>query len=292
MVGQEKEVFKFHPLCKPLALSYLCFADDLLLFCKGDKNVVIMLLRAFKTFSQPSGLCMNQSKSCIYSNGVPKEIITEIIHVAGIVEGKLPFRYLGVPISAKRLSALNCAKLVDKAFLIKLKHYAGAFYSKEKKMDSNAYTIKQGYQWLGGVDVQQQWHKFVWNHLSLPKHCFIGWIAANRRLLTKDRLHSLLLSTDKVCVLCGIEDEDHCHLFFKCQFSRRCLDLDFTQEKVIGAMIQALTYKIWEVRNKCRFENLIVRPEFIVKVIKEEVMFRVLHVNNAKNRDSISQWLK
>ncbi|XP_074298118.1 uncharacterized protein LOC141628935 [Silene latifolia] len=78
MVVQEKEGFKFHPLCKPLALSHLCFADDLLF------------------------------------NGVPKEIITEIIHLAGIVEDKLPFRYLGVRISAKRLSALDCAKLVDK----------------------------------------------------------------------------------------------------------------------------------------------------------------------------------
>ena len=35
------EVFKFHPKCKKVQLTHLCFADDLLIFAKGDKESVI-----------------------------------------------------------------------------------------------------------------------------------------------------------------------------------------------------------------------------------------------------------
>lgn len=62
--------FRYHPRCKRLNLMHICFADDLLLFSKGDVGSVTQLFEAFKLFSSASGLKANQSKSSIYFGGV------------------------------------------------------------------------------------------------------------------------------------------------------------------------------------------------------------------------------
>ncbi|XP_062118079.1 secreted RxLR effector protein 78-like [Humulus lupulus] len=58
--------FKHHPRCAPLKLNHLCFTDDLLLFSSGDVPSIMLLLRAFKRFSETSGLHANNSKTFIY----------------------------------------------------------------------------------------------------------------------------------------------------------------------------------------------------------------------------------
>ncbi|KAL9224936.1 hypothetical protein vseg_000914 [Gypsophila vaccaria] len=42
--------FHYHPMCKELKLANLMFADDVLLFCKGDVQSIMTLLRAYSTF--------------------------------------------------------------------------------------------------------------------------------------------------------------------------------------------------------------------------------------------------
>ncbi|XP_074314393.1 uncharacterized protein LOC141649604 [Silene latifolia] len=65
--------FTFHPLCRALVLNHLCFTDDLLLFYRGDRISVTIILRAFATFSKASGLEFNRDKSDIYFNGMSNE---------------------------------------------------------------------------------------------------------------------------------------------------------------------------------------------------------------------------
>ncbi|XP_074265899.1 uncharacterized protein LOC141588352 [Silene latifolia] len=92
--------FKYHPLCSKLKLSYLMFAEDLLLFSKGDTASIMVLLRAFATFSRASGLQMSPSKTNAYFNGVPGGVKADILQIAWFQEGCLPFKYLGIPITA------------------------------------------------------------------------------------------------------------------------------------------------------------------------------------------------
>lgn len=106
--------FNFHPRCAKLQLIQLGFADDLLLFCRGDIISVTMLYECFQSFSQASGLIANQSKSSIYLGGVTHEIRQEIMNVLGFSYGEFPIRYLGVPLSTKRMSVLQCQPLIDK----------------------------------------------------------------------------------------------------------------------------------------------------------------------------------
>ena len=51
---REEKMFKYHPKCSKLAITHLCFADDLLLFSRGDLESIKMLQRCFSDFSQAS----------------------------------------------------------------------------------------------------------------------------------------------------------------------------------------------------------------------------------------------
>ncbi|XP_021851059.1 uncharacterized protein [Spinacia oleracea] len=106
--------FQYHPRCKELKLKHLCFADDLILCCKGEFPSVYLILQAFKLFSASSGLKANQQKSSIYCHGMSNDVIQRIIDVSGFTRSQLPFRYLGFPICAKKISVSQCGMLVDK----------------------------------------------------------------------------------------------------------------------------------------------------------------------------------
>lgn len=110
----QREDFKYHSSCGPLKFTHLMFADDLILFCKGNLSSILTLLRGFATFSAASGLTMNSTKSEIYFNGVKEEVISEVEGESGFRRGNLPFRYLGVPISHKRLTKQDCKCLIEK----------------------------------------------------------------------------------------------------------------------------------------------------------------------------------
>ncbi|XP_074290952.1 uncharacterized protein LOC141617685 [Silene latifolia] len=118
--------FKFHPLCKGLKLTHLMFVDDLLLFCKGDIPSVVALTEVFNCFSTTSGLHINTEKTDIVMNGVAPDIEEVILRHTGFKKGSLPFKYLGVQISHKRLSNIDCNVLVDKMLAkIRGKEYGG-----------------------------------------------------------------------------------------------------------------------------------------------------------------------
>ncbi|XP_074282785.1 uncharacterized protein LOC141607328 [Silene latifolia] len=70
--------------------------------------------KSFSTFSKTSGLKVSASKSNAYFNGVNEELKSDFLSVSGFKEGKLPFRYLGMPIQTTRLKKKDCECLVDK----------------------------------------------------------------------------------------------------------------------------------------------------------------------------------
>lgn len=63
---QHNKDFHFHPRCKRLVLVHVCFADDFLLFTRGDTKSVQHLMNELDKFVTASGLKANQLKSCIY----------------------------------------------------------------------------------------------------------------------------------------------------------------------------------------------------------------------------------
>lgn len=100
--------FNFHPIYVSMNVVQLSFADDLLLFCRGDTISIQLLYSYFQVFSNASWLVANVDKKAIYFGGVQSDIQEEILQVLGFSKGTLPTRYLGAPLSTKRVSIVQC----------------------------------------------------------------------------------------------------------------------------------------------------------------------------------------
>ena len=105
--------FGYHQNCEDSKLTHLCFADDLLIFTKGDKQSVKGVLEVLNEFERHSGLGVSLSKNCFFTCGLPQTEITEIAEETGLSHGTLPIRYLGVPLCTKKISLSNCEPLIS-----------------------------------------------------------------------------------------------------------------------------------------------------------------------------------
>ena len=76
-------VFNFHPKCKRVNLTHLCFVDDLLFFFKGNLNSIMGNQNVLKVFYTFSSLQLNYEKSELFLIGVSKENLMEIQQETG-----------------------------------------------------------------------------------------------------------------------------------------------------------------------------------------------------------------
>ncbi|XP_020240887.1 uncharacterized protein LOC109819544 [Asparagus officinalis] len=113
LLKQDKQ-FKYHPRCGKMKITHLIFADDLLLFGKGDLYSVKKLYQCVTDFGNVSGLEANKEKSSIFFGGVEESVKTAIKDQLCLTEGCFPIRYLGVPLVCKRLSYEDCNSLLNK----------------------------------------------------------------------------------------------------------------------------------------------------------------------------------
>uniref|UniRef100_A0A803P4Q1 Reverse transcriptase domain-containing protein n=1 Tax=Cannabis sativa TaxID=3483 RepID=A0A803P4Q1_CANSA len=109
-----KKGFGFHPLCKQSNLINLCFADDLLIFCRGNIKAVKVVSIAFRSFCEATGLAANNSKSHIYFGGVKEIDKKKILEEVQMEEGSFPLKYLGVKLRPTKWKAPDCGIILDK----------------------------------------------------------------------------------------------------------------------------------------------------------------------------------
>lgn len=100
--------FQYHPKCRKLELNYLCFADDLIIVCGADVKSTMLVKQQLEDFGNCSGLTINPGKSHIFIAGAEDAVKQEILSITQYSEGKLPVRYLGLPLISTRLKDTDC----------------------------------------------------------------------------------------------------------------------------------------------------------------------------------------
>lgn len=185
--------FHYHPRCKKQRIIQLSFADDLLLFCRGDLKSVKCLYNCFMMFSKASGLVANVEKSNVYFGGVKQHVQEQILQELQFGKGELPFRYLGVPLSTKRMSIVQCKPLIDKmlgritSWTTRFLSYAGRaqlvksvlfaiqifwaqLFALPKKIIQAVESICRRFLWTGNAEASKK-SLIAWEKLCCPKKC-------------------------------------------------------------------------------------------------------------------------
>ena len=106
--------FNFHPKCAKLRILHLAFADDIMLMSRGDPISVRILMDCLSNFGVKSRLSLNMKKSNIFSAGIQGQDLRDILNITRFQQGRMPFKYLGIPLAAQKLRASCYAPLINK----------------------------------------------------------------------------------------------------------------------------------------------------------------------------------
>jgi hypothetical protein len=105
-------------------LSILQYADDTILLLEDDLKKTKNLKMVLGAFEKLSCLKINFHKSELFSFGETRERVAEYVDLFGCKEGAFPFRYLGIPMSYRKLSIKDWRE-VEERFQKKAKQLEG-----------------------------------------------------------------------------------------------------------------------------------------------------------------------
>ncbi|KAL0455390.1 UNVERIFIED_CONTAM: LINE-1 reverse transcriptase [Sesamum latifolium] len=153
----QSEFFQFHWKCKEVNLLSLCFADDLLLFCKADERSMMLFREGLETFAQWSGLEANIHKSHLIVSKAALAIKPRLLTLLGFQEGVLPVIYLGLPLISSRLTA-TVVDLCLQRWMRGCRDGGGIIKIIEARM--------RKFLWQGGIDSGMA--KVAWKDVCRP----------------------------------------------------------------------------------------------------------------------------
>ncbi|KAJ8422665.1 hypothetical protein Cgig2_004561 [Carnegiea gigantea] len=163
-----------------------------------------------------------------------------------------------------------------------------------QRVDNNEHKVSKGYKWRQGPVENPPWTKIAWTRPALPRHAFITFVLLHHRLPTKMRLNKFISTIDTYCTLCKATMEDDLHLFFQCSHAAEGAQTPrVSPPKTKGPKIRncisyaifiAAIYFICSARNHATFRNQIVHAKHTSKMIKEQVMQRLLFLNTISGK--------
>ncbi|GJT96041.1 RNA-directed DNA polymerase, eukaryota, reverse transcriptase zinc-binding domain protein [Tanacetum coccineum] len=228
-VDQSRD-FQYHFRCKKLKITNVCFVDDLLMFCHADKSSVSVLKDSIDEFRKVTRLIPNYNKSTIIFGCLNDEERKELLDILPFKVESLPIKYLGVPLTSKRLRAKECKSLLDKVenrvsnWKNKCLSYAGSkmMVPKEElkwlgKMSANlikrvVWEVKvdsnDSWGWKNILNQRKDVKKFIFSKLgdgNRTSVCFDNWSnigtldqVINHRALYDARLSARLIVKDLI----------------------------------------------------------------------------------------------
>jgi hypothetical protein len=99
---------------KPGGIISLQYADGTFLFSSCELPYVKNLKVVLMLFEKVSGMRINFHKSEIIPMNLDSEQVHQVMHILNCHVGKLPFRYLGVPIHFEKLTREDLQPELDK----------------------------------------------------------------------------------------------------------------------------------------------------------------------------------
>lgn len=191
MLDSKGEEFKHHWRCKPLDLTHLFFAENVLLFCHGDKNSIAFIMNTVNKFSRISGLLPNCLKSHVFFSNCSEEVTSWFNDHYSIPTGSLPVRFLGVPLISSQLTFNNCVPLLQKltrrincwtsillsfagrlqllrAVLFAIQSFWTAHFILPKLVLKNIVQILTRFLWKGNTE-DKGGAKIAWQSICKPK---------------------------------------------------------------------------------------------------------------------------
>ena len=155
------------------------------------------------------------------------------------------------------------------------------------------------------------WAKVVWSRTIIARHAFVLWTFLNNRLSTKQRLNKFSMQLDTTCPRCSIAQESDLHTIYECTYAKDIWDelkkrwplpittnqgilrhLTHNKEgkikmQVTYAIYAATVYNIWEARNLYIFQHKHTPAQQLGKLIKDQVIHRILVLNSFRNKFSL-----
>ncbi|GJV26066.1 hypothetical protein Tco_1378761 [Tanacetum coccineum] len=109
------DTFRYHKHYEDLNIINVCFADDLLLFARGDVDSAKAIMDSLNEFKAVSGLVPSIPKSTAFFCNVLNHVKIGILNIMSFFEGNLLVKYLGVSLISSRFLNKDCKILVEKA---------------------------------------------------------------------------------------------------------------------------------------------------------------------------------
>ncbi|GAB2276995.1 hypothetical protein Dimus_039218 [Dionaea muscipula] len=175
--ASKRKEFRFHPKCKQLRIVSLCFADDLMVMTKAVEPSLRIIKQCLQHFGEISGLEANMGKSSIYFGGVELGRQQDLAALLGFEIGKGVFKYLGVPLSAKKLQIKFYKPLIEKitarisSWTTRMLSYAGRLQLIKSILLSLHGYWAQIFLILKGVlkEIESLCRAFLWSGPSLNR---------------------------------------------------------------------------------------------------------------------------
>ncbi|XP_058726377.1 uncharacterized protein LOC131597717 [Vicia villosa] len=108
--------------------SYIMYADDILLLCKGNIRNINLLKEVFLSYFMASGQLVNPNKSFVYAGAIPSNVLQSILDLTGFSQASFPFTYHGVPLFKGRVKEAFLQPVADK-IVSKLAAWKGSVLS-------------------------------------------------------------------------------------------------------------------------------------------------------------------
>lgn len=176
--------FGYHPRCKNLGLTHLSFADDIMVLSDGKVRSVEGIVSVFDEFARCSGLKISMEKSTLYLAGIPNTSIQQLATRFPFEVGKLPVRYLGLPLVTKRLSRADCMPLVEQ-LRKRIESWSSPFLSFAGRLNLIASVLWSVCNfWLAAYrlpneciqDIEKMCSAFLWSGKDMNAHrAKISW---------------------------------------------------------------------------------------------------------------------